>query len=446
MPPSSFLKQLKVDHCARLVLTADVEFDARDQKLDVTAALSGVPWAGTWTVAVKRNVKGTRLWLSVNHGTVPVGLYGKQLNIRIALEWLSQQGRGTLVDEEVWGLQPLPEMDPQTGKPYEGFRLEPSQETLEAAARASGGLYDVGRHRAYRLTASFEHVQYPSRENLAEGRELARRAAGLNLEQLPHNVRIFFPRAHKDGAELWVKGEILSRSSPYLKDLLASDFAEAQPRRSKRARTSGASEAVPVPVPAQDEKDFDDSDDETDEFLFTKKPPSASFSEADDISFRQITITQSAYSTYHAVLVYLQTGFVHFAPLSSSFPLSNPAHPTRRDYLASKHDEDPSLPLPVSPTSAYRLAHLLQLEDLQKRCLDALRSSLTVGAAAAELFSGTALAYDELRKVILEFVKEKWEKVKETEGWKAEKARIKAGEHPEAAGVLVEVIEAVSSG
>ncbi|BGP12362.1 hypothetical protein JCM10213v2_000278 [Rhodosporidiobolus nylandii] len=415
MPPSSFLKQLKVDHCARLVLTADVEFDARDQKLDVTAALSGVPWAGTWTVAVKRNVKGTRLWLSVNHGTVPVGLYGKQLNIRIALEWLSQQGRGTLVDEEVWGLQPLPEMDPQTGKPYEGFRLEPSQETLEAAARASGGLYDVGRHR-------------------------------LNLEQLPHNVRIFFPRAHKDGAELWVKGEILSRSSPYLKDLLASDFAEAQPRRSKRARTSGASEAVPVPVPAQDEKDFDDSDDETDEFLFTKKPPSASFSEADDISFRQITITQSAYSTYHAVLVYLQTGFVHFAPLSSSFPLSNPAHPTRRDYLASKHDEDPSLPLPVSPTSAYRLAHLLQLEDLQKRCLDALRSSLTVGAAAAELFSGTALAYDELRKVILEFVKEKWEKVKETEGWKAEKARIKAGEHPEAAGVLVEVIEAVSSG
>ncbi|GAA5963227.1 hypothetical protein JCM10213_002078, partial [Rhodosporidiobolus nylandii] len=183
MPPSSFLKKLKVDHCARLVLTADLEFDATNEDLDVEADLSGS--------------------------------------------------------------DPLPEMNPQTGKPYTGMTLEISQEELKAASRTSNGVYNVAQHRAYRYTISFEHVQYPSsRERQAEGRELARRTAGLHLEQLPHNVRLFCPHAHKDGAELWVKGDILSRSSPYLKDLLSSGFAEAQPRRSKRARTSGGAETT----------------------------------------------------------------------------------------------------------------------------------------------------------------------------------------------------------
>ncbi|BGP12339.1 hypothetical protein JCM10213v2_000252 [Rhodosporidiobolus nylandii] len=333
-------------------------------------------------------------------------------------------------------------MNPQTGKPYTGMTLEISQEELKAASRTSNGVYNVAQHRAYRYTISFEHVQYPSsRERQAEGRELARRTAGLHLEQLPHNVRLFCPHAHKDGAELWVKGDILSRSSPYLKDLLSSGFAEAQPRRSKRARTSGGAETTAAA--SQDEKDFDDSDDETDDFLFSKKPPSLSqSSEADDISFRQITITQTAFSTYHAVLVYLQTGFIHFAPLSSSFPLSDPAHPTRRDFLSSKHDEDPSLPLPVSPTSAYRLAHLLQLEDLQKRALEAVRTSLTVKGAATELFSDTSVAYEDLRKVILEFVKENWAKVKESEGWKQHVEKAERDEVP--SSIVMAVFKAVS--
>ncbi|BGP12327.1 hypothetical protein JCM10213_003868 [Rhodosporidiobolus nylandii] len=426
MPPSSFLKQLKVDHCARLVLTADLEFDATVENLNVKAALSGVPWAGTWTVAAKRKRIG--LLLEVLHGRdLPVGLYGKQLNIRVALEWLDEQKRGTLVDEEVWESDPLPKINPESGELFTGKCLEVPQENLEEAALASGGLYDVGRHRAYRFIASFEHVQYPP--------------SGLNLEQLPHNVRLFFPRAHKDGAELWIKGDILSRSSPYLKDLLSSDFAEAQPRRSKRARTSGAVEAVRVL--AQDGKDFEDSDDETDEFLFSKKPPSLfQSSEADDVSFRQITITQAAFSTYHAVLVYLQTGFVHFAPLSSSFPLANPAFSTRRDFLASKYDEDPSLPVPVSPTSAYRLAHLLQLEDLQKRALDAVRSSLTVKGAATELFSDTSVAYEEPRKVTLEFVKDNWAKVRESEGWKEMMERADRDEVP--ASIVAAALRAVA--
>ncbi|BGP12344.1 hypothetical protein JCM10213v2_000258 [Rhodosporidiobolus nylandii] len=329
----------------------------------------------------------------------------------------------------------------EDGRTDTGFKYWIRDTELAAIAAASHGTYDPARHRLYRLLFILEHAfpkdQAAEHASALEG--LARRTAGLNLEQLPHNVRLFFPRAHKDGAELWIKGDILSRSSPYLKDLLSSGFAEAQPRRSKRARTSGGAETTAAA--SQDEKDFDDSDDETDDFLFSKKPPSLSqSSEADDISFRQITITQTAFSTYHAVLVYLQTGFIHFAPLSSSFPLSDPAHPTRRDFLSSKHDENPSLPLPVSPTSAYRLAHLLQLEDLQKRALEAVRASLTVKGAATELFSDTSVAYEELRKVVLEFAKENWAKVKESEGWEGMMDKVDRDEVQGGGSILVAVL------
>ncbi|GAA5989072.1 hypothetical protein JCM11641_002293 [Rhodosporidiobolus odoratus] len=67
---------------------------------------------------------------------------------------------------------------------------------------------------------------------------LAQRMSGVSLEHLPHNVRLFFPRAFVGGADLCAKADVLSRSSPYLRNLLSSEVAEATPRRSKRSRTA----------------------------------------------------------------------------------------------------------------------------------------------------------------------------------------------------------------
>ncbi|BGP12361.1 hypothetical protein JCM10213_002035 [Rhodosporidiobolus nylandii] len=440
------VKQYRLEHSSRVELSLDVEFDITDEDLSLVKTLSDFPLPGSWELVVYRedddeNDGEAELYVGLHHEPgLPEGFFGNDVRTSTTLSWTSEAKTGE-IDVGQWD-GPLPSLDEEENAMYPGRDLVTPQWEWEKAARASAHQYDPATHRSYRIAITLE-LAYPkdAAAHAAAFEELARRTAGLNLEQLPHNVRLFFPHAHMDGAELWVKADILSRSSPYLKDLLASDFAEAQPRRSKRARTSGAAEVSPAP--AQDEKDFEDSDDETDKFLFSKKPPSLSQSaEADDISFRQITITQAAYSTYHAVLVYLQTGFVHFAPLSSSFPLSEPTFATRRDFLAHKYDEHPSLPLPVSPTSAYRLAHLLQLEDLQKRCLDALRGSLTVKGATAALLSDAALAYDELRKVILEFVREKWDKVKDSEGWKEMKGKAARDEVP--SSIVMEAFEVVS--
>ncbi|BGP12333.1 hypothetical protein JCM10213_003861 [Rhodosporidiobolus nylandii] len=423
MPFEPVVKHTELEHSFRLHVSCDVELDITDATTDFEKSLSNFPLAGNWRLGAGWD--DDELCIEMEHGEdVPEGVFGANVHNCITLEWIDGERRG-VVSKATWDGH-MPRRNPVDGEVFPGRRLSVSVEDREEAAQASGGYYKPETHRSYRCTFTLQQA-YPEDETAAHGsvlEGLARRTAGLNLEQLPHNVRLFFPRAHKDGAELWVKGEILSRSSPYLKDLLASDFAEAQPRRSKRARTSGAVEAVPA---VQQEKDFDDSDDETDDFLFSKEPPSLSqSSEADDISFRQITVTQSAFSTYHAVLVYLQTGFIHFKPLSSSFPLSEPVCATRRDFLSAKWDEDSSLPHPVSPKSAYRLAHLLQLEDLQKRALGAVRTSLTVNGAATELFSDFSSLYEDARKVTIDFVVKNRKEVEASAAYKDIGARMKA--------------------
>jgi hypothetical protein len=197
--------------------------------------------------------------------------------------------------------------------------------------------------------------------------------------------------------------------------------------------------SVEAPLPTwTTDRDFDDSDDETDAFLFSNHPPTISPSNTDEVSFRQITISQTAYSTYHSLLVFLQTGFVHFVPLSSSFPDAE----SRTAFLTDAHDKHPELPLPVSPVSLYRLAHLLSLDDLQKRCLDFLPSSLSVKNAGIELFSETSIAYDDWRQVILIWVKAHWADVKVSERWKEKVKELKGGEVAGSTAVMVELMEA----
>ncbi|GAA5827257.1 hypothetical protein JCM11251_001196 [Rhodosporidiobolus azoricus] len=117
----------------------------------------------------------------------------------------------------------------------------------------------------------------------------------------------------------------------------------------------------------------------------------------------------------------------------------------RIEHLNQARMTKPLLPLPVSPKSAYRLAHLLQLEDLQNESLEAFRSSLSAANAAYELFTDTALAYDELREIVVEVIVEKWKDVKKTEGWQKKVEAIKREEIPGGGAVLVELLQVVSN-
>ncbi|GAA5849537.1 hypothetical protein JCM8547_000488 [Rhodosporidiobolus lusitaniae] len=256
-----------------------------------------------------------KLTAGFNHGVEDLSeaYFGATVANHIELLWVDCP-RATSMSSPSF-TNPMPEMDPEDGRLWQVYK---------AAGRAV---------------------------KEKEAKVFARRMAGIILERLTHDVRLFFPHAHENGAEL-------------------SGLVETVPHRSKRARTDGVIEQVALP-PA--EKDFEDSDDETDTFLFSKRPPTLDdSSERQDYLYRQISNPQTAFSTDSATLLYLQTCYISFLPLTSS---GSPE--SRIEYLDKAFADNPSLPLPVSPKSVYRLAHLLSLDDLQNLALTAFKNSLS---------------------------------------------------------------------
>lgn len=164
---------------------------------------------------------------------------------------------------------------------------------------------------------------------------------------------------------------MLSSISPYLKTMLASEYAEGSSRRNRPRSVADVVEGG-----GANNDGGDDSDDEADAHLLSTRPPSLSSEGLGDLTFRQMTIKAARYSTWRAVLLYLTTGYIDFAPLLSSG--------ARSDQLYHDHaKEEPDLPLPVSPKSVYRLAHLLELPDLEQLAFTAFVSSLTVSGGTA---------------------------------------------------------------
>lgn len=270
--------------------------------------------------------------------------------------------------------------------------------------------------------------------------ELTRLPAETTHTPVPHDVRIFFPHVGKDGAELWTTAALLSSTSDYFKDLLASKFAESVVIGSKRARRSPPP-AVRPPMP---DRDFQDSDDETDEGA----SPSSLYDldRAPSFSYQQITVTQAAHATYRAALRYFETNFIHFAPSSSStLPNLASASETRADRISSMVAAQPALPIPVSPKSTYRLARLIGLKYLQDACLVELAGQLTPEVAAVELFDRASTSHDEWRAVIVAYAVRHWDKMAATRSWKDAEARIRRRELPEAAPIVLELMEARTS-
>ena len=171
-----------------------------------------------------------------------------------------------------------------------------------------------------------------------------------------------------------------------------------------------------------------------------------------EFDYQEIEVHETAYSTMCAVLLYLQTGLIKFAPLrssSSSHGLSSDELTKKRNAsLAKSLEAQPTLPPAVSPKSVYRLAHLLERNDLEQKALDSLASNLTISGAAAELFSPVSVACDEVRKIVFDFVVENWDEVKMTEAWRAVRSNVARG-HGQAAAegaaqILFDLLAAIN--
>ncbi|GAA5996481.1 hypothetical protein JCM5350_005265 [Sporobolomyces pararoseus] len=218
------------------------------------------------------------------------------------------------------------------------------------------------------------------------------------------------------GRKLWIDSDVLCSLSDYFETCLSSDFSEGIVRAPDTI-SHDSEDTEPVRKKQKTAEDFEDSDEESDEPLPDQPPVSPS--NGTSLPFQEIAVSQTSFVTYRALLVWHQTGFIRFAPLTSSFlerhswklVFANDsgknletAIKTRNKVIDNLVKEDPSLPSPVSPKSIYRLADFLSIPRLKELALRAYSSRLTPQGAVHELLSKDSAFYPEVRKTILDYI------------------------------------------
>ncbi|GAA6038583.1 hypothetical protein JCM8097_009431 [Rhodosporidiobolus ruineniae] len=414
-----------------------------------TIVLPDLPLAGDWTLEVNKQSKFLKL--TVSHGELKGGQLGQFVTLTGSLSWIEGGGKDvehTLRRKTWYCSTAVPDQH------LTSFFIKVAQDELEQEGTNSGGAFRPESHRRFRLSfsltqnfppaapaASVSQQQQPAGSPSAS-LEIAKRISTLNHSCSPHDVRLQFPNVCEGGADLCVSAGLLSTSSPLLKDLLHVDpdvHIELPPAKRTRRSAGKTTETTPEVLNLPDDE-LEDSDTEVDAFVFKTRPPKPTGEAPDESSYRQITVSHTAYSTFHSLLLYLQSDYLRFGRLKSTFSAQDP----HSAWLKTEHDHDPSLPVFVSPKSMYRLAHLLHLPTLEQKCLDVLPKRLHVASVAYELFSPAAMRYPELRRVVLGFVKSRWGEVQATEAWQEMLERHKRDEIPGAAMVLVELLQAVT--
>ncbi|GAA5866006.1 hypothetical protein JCM1840_003372 [Sporobolomyces johnsonii] len=274
--------------------------------------------------------------------------------------------------------------------------------------------------------------------NKQEGQAiLAARSAGSSLDRSPNNVCFNFPRSSR---HLWANEDNLRELSSYYDLLLSSGFAEG----------STSSQAVPSSS-SHPEYTYDDSDAETDELelgwkLKSKKDEEQEprhkkqrlNMELDGVPFKTVTIVDTAYTTYLAVLVWITTGYIRFAPLRSKVRSDNKGDARATELARMVNQSDLRLPPPTSPKSLYRLAHLLEIPDLVQLALDNFKSQLSPANIAYELYSDVSSSYEAIRDAALDLAVAQWKEVSKAAGTREMEQRAYAGELPkEAMGTIM---------
>ncbi|GJN91205.1 hypothetical protein Rhopal_004223-T1 [Rhodotorula paludigena] len=444
---------------------AEIEVALVATALPALFPLEGVTLPGHWTLSVRSNADGFEF--SFNHGHLAKGAIGRRARFSHNLYWIDESGaEQSLRSSDLAGPTTFaPNVNEGTRQTYSGYSTCPTHKDLEALGRRTNGKFSPSSRNKYRLVFELQqHSIAPSPSSL----ELAQRTSSSSTSAVPHNVRLFFPNVKNHGpAELRASEELLSTASPYFRNLFRSGLAENVLVGSKRRRLGSETPPYggggyggyggrrtppqlwgrsPPSSPAEDLRDFDnDSDDGTDHLTFRNchvemhDPRSST-----EFSYKQVKMTQAAYSTVRAVLVWMQTSFMRFAPLSSScLPQNSDAKKTRSDHVLDAWRRDPKLPLLCSPKSVFRLAHLLDLDDLEATCVAHFTSQLSVETAPSELFSELSRLFKPWRKATLDWVVEHWDDVKKSQKWKDMMERIADDDVDGAGAVMVELIGAL---
>lgn len=125
---------------------------------------------------------------------------------------------------------------------------------------------------------------------------------------------------------------------------------------------------------------------------------------------RFVPITCAGVPTLQAVLLWLQSGHIKFAPLMTE------------QFVDAKAEMDDSMEtdavqwtrmMVVSPKAVYKVAHRFGLEGLKELASDAIEAQITPVNALTELFSKFTLKHEEIKEKRLDYVSKHWEEIKD---------------------------------
>ncbi|KAI0252186.1 hypothetical protein BJV78DRAFT_1125024 [Lactifluus subvellereus] len=175
----------------------------------------------------------------------------------------------------------------------------------------------------------------------------------------------------------------------------------------------------------------------------------------------RVVVKDVAYVTYRAVLYYLYTDRIRFAPLSSCFLSSHspgnscmqtpndsqaslgsatraaPAElhggaSSRREWIQEWIRGNPGHPSPCSAKAVYRLADKLGLTELKTRAFEAghITKSLTVENVPYEVFSTFSATFEVVRKVEVKYFLDHWTEIRGSDAMRNVWHQIRLGRHP----------------
>ncbi|ORY26879.1 hypothetical protein BCR39DRAFT_539919 [Naematelia encephala] len=177
----------------------------------------------------------------------------------------------------------------------------------------------------------------------------------------------------------------------------------------------------------------------------------------------RVVVRDAAWSTWWAILYYLYTDTIYFAPLSSSFAHGSPTSSSSTSMLTT-HSRPGSMtsaalpapltldlktrqqwiqawsaergmtrdipgPRPVSAKAVYRLADKLDLQALKLRAFQHIVGGLTAQNIPAEVFSRFSSTFEHVRKVQVAFFLKHWSEIKKSETMGQIWQQIRLGKH-----------------
>ncbi|KDQ07422.1 hypothetical protein BOTBODRAFT_60007 [Botryobasidium botryosum FD-172 SS1] len=268
-------------------------------------------------------------------------------------------------------------------------------------------------------------IHTPSIRNFAA---FARLLGALDAPE-NHDVAFHFPR----GKRLYADRNVLQRESPYFRTMFRSGFQES-------GEHEPAAPSRKCVIPFEDSDEDSDAEDDGVKGCSPGELPEAAPSipsptggvdlpPVHERSMSKIYVSDASYRTMRAVLYYIYSDHIAFAPLRS-LPLL-PSGNTRETVIQAYLKTNPVYPTPVSSKSVYALAHKYEISALQVVALHHYKLQITKSNVFTELFSAFCRLYEQPKTLAIEFAINNWGTLKDTSEWRkvVEEAKINPDFH-----------------